>query len=268
MTSSADDQVDPVGSGTSNVVVGGQDNQLLNNVRAGGDVVLGDNHEHVHLPAPQRPSLPKGQTPHNLPSCGGTAAGTPGHGFVGRDEQLRKLSELMKTPAARVFLTGMGGIGKSELALQFAYAAMERYRGGILRLDARQGFDVMAGEVISFVRGKFPGQIPDEGDPKDLLQQCWSLWPATSTPAEAVLLILDDQIGNADGYEAEQQLCRGLPPRFHRLITQREDAPTGSARIDAQVLDPDPARELLAIQAGGGRSTTHRCRSRCRHCTV
>ncbi len=241
-------------TGAGNVVVGGQGNQVLSNVTAAGavEVIARDKivHQTIQQAAPERPTLPKGHTHHNLPSIRSETPGAVAKGFVGRQVQLEQLSELLKPPAARVFLTGMGGIGKSELALQYAYTAMERYRGGILSLDARQGFDIMGVEVISFVRGKFPGLIPDKGEPKDLLQQCWSQWPATTDPPEPVLLILDDLIGNADGYEAEEQLCLGLPPRFHRLITQREDAPTGSARIDVQELDPAPARELLAIQAG------------------
>jgi len=235
-------------SGTGNVVVGGQGNQVLSNVSAQGPLVLGNL---IQQTSHERPTLPKGQTPHNLPSTGHTAAGAPGKGFVGRKEQLQNLTELMEPPGARVFLAGMGGIGKSELALQYAYMAMERYRGGILRLDARQGFEGMALEVISFVRGQFPALIPDEGEPKDLLPLCWSLWPATTNPPEPVLLILDDQLGTAEGYGAEDKLCLGLPGRFHRLITQREDAPTGSDQIDVRVLDLAAARELLAIQAGG-----------------
>jgi hypothetical protein len=44
-------------SGTSNVVVGGQGNQVLSNVSAPGDAVLGDKvlgdkHEHIHVPEP------------------------------------------------------------------------------------------------------------------------------------------------------------------------------------------------------------------------
>lgn len=189
-----------------------------------------------------------GQTPNNLPTPGG--AGISERGFVGRQAQLQGLAQRIELPGARVFLTGMGGVGKSELALQYAYAAMDRHRGGIIRLDARGSFEGMASEVISFVRGKFPGLIPDEGDLKDLLPRCWSQWPATTNPPDPVLLILDDLIGNAEGYIAEQELCLGLPKRFHRLITQREDAPTGSMAIDLEVLDPDSARQLLQIQSG------------------
>lgn len=251
-------------SGTSNVVAGGQGNQVLSGVSAGGDVVLGDKVEgdqvagdkfggdkvagdkNVYLPAPQRPSLREDQTLHNLPALGATAA----HGFVGRAMQLQKLSELMEPPSARVFLTGMGGVGKSELALQYAYAAMGGYPGGILRLDARKGFDGMALEVISVVRASFPNLIAEEGEAKDLLPQCWNRWPSNAQPPEPVLLILDDLSGNSEGYVAEERFCLGLPQRFHHLITQRDDAPTGSRHIDLEVLDPEPARQLLQIQSG------------------
>ena len=163
-------------TGAGNVVVGGQGNQVLNNVTAAGDVevIARDKivHQTIQQAAPERPTLPKGHAPHNLPSIRSETPGAVSKGFVGRQVQLEQLSELLKPPAARVFLTGMGGIGKSELALQYAYAAMERYRGGILRLDARQGFDGMALEVISFVRGKFPSLIPDEGEAKPICCRC------------------------------------------------------------------------------------------------
>ena len=251
-------------SDKGNVVAVGQDNQLLSGVSAGRDVVLGVKVEgdqaagdkfsgdkvlgdkNVYLPAPQRPSLPEDQTLNNLPALGATAD----YGFVGRKEQLQKLSELMDSPGARVFLTGMGGVGKSELALQYAYTAVERYSGGILRLDARQGFDGMALEVISFVRTSFPGLIPKEGEAKDLLPQCWNCWPSADKPPEPVLLIFDDLIAHAEGYAAEERLCLGLPQRFRRLITQRDVAPTGSWNINLEVLDPVPARQLLQIQIG------------------
>ena len=120
------------------------------------------------------PALPTSHTPHNLPADLATA---PEH-FFGRDQDLQRLSNLLRPPGSRVFLTGMAGVGKSELALQVAQASLDRFRGGIVRVDARQGFEGMATQVISFVRGAFPELLPEKAPPEELLALCWSQWPA------------------------------------------------------------------------------------------
>jgi hypothetical protein len=155
----------------------------------------------------------------------------------------------------------MGGVGKSELALQHAYDNLDRYRGGIVRLDARQGMAAMASQLVTFFRAAFPKvALPDDTSPKELLPVCWSQWPAGSDPPEPVLLILDDQrgenlpddSGDTRGYAAERELFADLPPRFRRLISQREPAPTGTRSIELPLLQREASLELLALQAGEG----------------
>ncbi|MFN9644880.1 MAG: tetratricopeptide repeat protein, partial [Cyanobacteriota bacterium] len=214
------------------------------------DLVIGDKHEHTHLPPLPKPQLPESHTPHNLPE----RTTTPDR-FVGRADELKTLAELLAPEASRVYLTGMGGVGKSELALQHAYDHLEHYSGGIVRLDARQGLVAMASQVVSFVRGTFPAvNLPEDQSksPIELLPLCWNQWPAGATPPEPVLLILDDQRGDAEGYAAERQLLAGLPPRFRRLLTQREPAPPGAKTIDLPLLQRKASLELLALQAGEG----------------
>jgi tetratricopeptide (TPR) repeat protein len=67
-----------------------------------------------------------------------------------------------------------------------------------------------------------------------------------------VLLILDDQRGDSGGYEAERKLLNGLPPRFRRLITQRQTAPTNAQAIEIPLLERADSLGLLALQAGEG----------------
>jgi tetratricopeptide (TPR) repeat protein len=185
-------------------------------------------------------------TPHNLPE-----RTTSAERFVGRAQELAQLGSLLAPDASRVYLTGMGGVGKSELAIQLAYDSLDVYRGGILRLDARQGLEAMAQQVITFFRGVFPEvALPDDRSPMELLAVCWSQWPASASPPEPVLLILDDQRGDREGYGAERQLLEGLPGRFRRLITQREAAPTGAQAMDLPLLKREASLELLALQAG------------------
>jgi tetratricopeptide (TPR) repeat protein len=111
----------------------------------------------------------------------------------------------------------------------------------------------MASELVSFVRSRFPElSLPDDTSPIDLLPSCWSQWPAGANPPEPVLLILDDQRGDREGYAVERQFFTGQPPRFRRLLTQREPAPTGAPSIDLPLLRRESSMELLALQAGEG----------------
>jgi len=196
------------------------------------------------------PRLPK-HTPHNLPE----STTTPEH-FVGRDAQLEKLCQLLTPPGSRVLLTGMAGVGKSEMALQHAYGQLAHYRGGIVRVDARQGFEVMAAQVIAFVRGTFPELLPEKGAPEELLPLCWSQWPTAAAEPEPVLLLLDDLPSDADGVKAEESLCQGLPPRFRRLITRREKAPRNAKSLDLERLQRPDALRLLSFQSDGAEPHT------------
>jgi hypothetical protein len=187
-------------------------------------------------------------TPHNLPD-----RTTSAERFVGRSQELTQLKSLLAPEGSRVYLTGMGGVGKSELAIQHAYDSFDLYRGGILRLDARQGLYAMALQLVTFFRCRFPDvALREDRSPTELLPVCWSQWPANANPPEPVLLILDDQRGDNEGYAAERQLLEGLPPRFRRLITQRETAPTSFQAIDLPLLKREASLELLALQAGEG----------------
>ena len=221
----------------------------------GGDQFIGGEHVHqTHLPPPPDPKLPDTYTPHTLPE-----RTTSAECFVGREAELQRLAELLTPEGSRVYLTGMGGVGKSELALQHAYDHLDHYRGGIVRLDARQGLSAMAAQLVTFFRTRFPTvALPDDTSPLELLPVFWSQWPAGNTPPEPVLLILDDQRGenlpedegNTLGYAAERQFFAGLPPRFRRLISQREPAPTGAKEIELPLLQRQASLELLALQAG------------------
>jgi hypothetical protein len=172
---------------------------------------------------------------------------------VGRSQELEQLKSLLAPEGSRAYLTGMGGVGKSELAIQHAYGSFDLYRGGIVRLDARQGLNAMALQVVTFCRGVFPDlALPEDKSPADLLPLCWSQWPVSANPPEPVLLILDDQRGDKGGYEAERKLLEGLPPRFRRLITQRETAPTNAQAIELPLLERADSLGLLALQAEEG----------------
>ncbi len=73
--------------------------------------------------------------------------------FLGRDDDLKKLHELLQADAAIGVgaLTGMGGIGKTQLAVEYAYRYREAYRGGVYWVNAARDwleeFARLAGKV-------------------------------------------------------------------------------------------------------------------------
>jgi hypothetical protein len=111
-----------------------------------GDKVYGDKITNIQEAPKTKPTLPP-HTPHNLPE-----RTTSAERFVGRSQELEQLKRLLAPESSRAYLTGMGGVGKSELAIQHAYGSFALYRGGIVRLDARQGLDAMALQVVTFCR--------------------------------------------------------------------------------------------------------------------
>jgi hypothetical protein len=129
------------------VEVGGSENITVTDASAGRDLSI----TQTILQAPKpKPTLPP-YTPHNLPE-----RTTSAERFVGRSLELEQLKSLLVPEGSRAYLTGMGGVGKSELAIQHAYDSFDLYRGGILRLDARQGLDAMAVQVVTFFRESSP----------------------------------------------------------------------------------------------------------------
>jgi len=70
---------------------------------------------------------------------------TPAHPrlphFVGRDQELREMYALLNAPKgtgrARVAVCGMGGIGKTQLCIEYVHRYRYFYPGGIVYLDAK-----------------------------------------------------------------------------------------------------------------------------------
>ena len=170
--------------------------------------------------------------------------------FTGRADELRELHGLLqggeqvaigaaakavgKTVAAA---TGMGGIGKTELAWQYVQAHRADYPGGVWWLTVRGG-DLLS-QVISYTARMGLGQPPDEvAEDQAKAQWCFDRWVGAVPGAR--LLVLDDVV--------EYQQVKALfpsEPSFRVLLTTRRQFGPPVRRLELGVLKRAAAFRLL-----------------------
>lgn len=188
----------------------------------------------AEVPAPATVTAAPGT--HNLPR-------PPARVFVGRDSALSWLRRALAGDANAVVtqaVYGLGGVGKSELALQHAVACRDEY------------------PLIWWITAEDPEQI--QAGLAALAARLCRPVATTSTTAEAAewalawlqghpgwLMILDNVNDPGDVEPLLGQLTSG-----HILVTTRRD--TGWDRIASpirlDVLDPGPATDLIAARTG------------------
>ncbi|BAY75988.1 putative kinesin light chain [Nostoc linckia NIES-25] len=145
-----------------------------------------------------------------------------------------------------VAIAGMGGVGKTELATQYA-KKYEQYYGGIAWFNDRE--TNLAAEVLEFFSLQFGLEIPQElGDKRLNLQEqvawCWSKYPNSNLP----ILIVFDDVTDLDN-------LRQVVPndnRFRILITTRlrHLDPNFIQEISLDVLSPqkEPGKALELLK--------------------
>ncbi|MFM6814558.1 MAG: NB-ARC domain-containing protein, partial [Dolichospermum sp.] len=115
-------------------------------------------------------------------------------------------------------LTGMGGIGKSELALQYAQQEYKKntYLGGIAWLNVADS-DVGT-SILSFAQFHLGLTLPTEGILEERVRFCWQNW--FKNEKDESLIIFDD-------VREYKQIKAYLPPqtenRFKVIITTRNN---------------------------------------------
>ncbi len=157
--------------------------------------------------------------------------------FVGREEYLIEIEHILATDH-RVVLQGMGGCGKSELALQYAWRQWhnQHYGGGICWLNVFEGD--LGLQILNFAYSRLGLEIATDGVLAERAALCWQNWPAGQ-----VLIIIDDlrDYGIIEPY---------LPPieetRFQVIITTRFNYLRHTIKtINLEVLAPESALALL-----------------------
>lgn len=145
-------------------------------------------------------------------------------------------------------VTGMGGVGKTELAIQYAIRYFKNYPGGICWLKGRE-FNLES-QIVTFVQLYLKLKVPQEieGRPLNLEQQvvwCWQNW----LPPNLVLVILD----NVTDLASFRLI---IPPinRFRVLVTTRQGQLASSGlKLSLDVLEPEDSLKLLKTQLGNNR---------------
>lgn len=157
--------------------------------------------------------------------------------FVGREADLAELHQQLQQ-TERVYLQGMGGIGKTELALQYAWQHYEQgtYPAGICWLRARE--QDLGTQIVNFARVHLGLKIRDDLELPQQVADCWQRWPQGK-----VLVVLDD-------VASYQAIAPYLPPqeaRFKVLLTTRSYLGQSAKQFEIQVLSQEAALEFLRL---------------------
>ncbi|MFI2511436.1 tetratricopeptide repeat protein [Streptomyces sp. NPDC018972] len=175
-------------------------------------------------------------------------------GFAGRERETEDLLRALDPAGAQSAATlvaavsGLGGIGKTALAVETAHLARERgwFPGGVLFIDLH-GYDrepVTADRALQALLralGTLPEHIPATTDERAALYR--STLAARAHERGAVLVLAD----NASSPDQVRPLLPG-DSRHHVLVTSRDRLPQLGARlVPLDQLGPREAYELLDL---------------------
>ncbi|WYM03508.2 MAG: tetratricopeptide repeat protein [Gloeotrichia echinulata CP02] len=169
--------------------------------------------------------------------------------FVGREDKLNLIHQkmLQSGKVAISAVAGMGGVGKTELATQYALRHEPDYPGGICWLNVRESD--LAASIVQFYLFYIGQEIPKELggkllNPQEQARWCWQHWQ----PSEGLVLVILDDV------TILENLGDLLPTanRFRVLITTRlrNLNPNFVEEIPLDVLSPADALKLLTVFVG------------------
>jgi tetratricopeptide (TPR) repeat protein len=189
------------------------------------------------------PQIDPSRKPFNLPfsSLGGL--------FAGRDKDLADLdTALVGAKGAPVALHGLGGIGKTRLAIEYAWSREAVY-SALLFISASDGAALNAG--LAGLTAFEILDLPEKEARDDATKITAVLRWLEANPTW--LMILD----NVDDRAAVAEVAK-LTPRLkggHVIVTARaSNFPAGVRKLEVSTLDEDAAAQFLLDRTDGDRS--------------
>lgn len=155
--------------------------------------------------------------------------------FVGRENEIEEISGVFGSGNQVLFLSGTGGIGKTMIAMRYAYLNMEKYRKILFVPFADSIIDTVCSNEI-----RINNINQEEGEEnKDFFKRKLDVLKSVATKDD--LIILDNfDVNNDDNLED----LFGCPCKF--LVTSREDfSDYGYNQIDTRVIED--INELLKL---------------------
>jgi tetratricopeptide (TPR) repeat protein len=176
-------------------------------------------------------------TPHNLPRSGVVH-------FIGREQILQDIHTQIQKNDRIISIFGMGGIGKTEIALQYAISQIskDQYTAGMCWIRARD--QEVATQIVNFAQTKLGLVIPEKFKIDAQIEFCWQQWPEGE-----VLIVLDD----VTNYDVIQPYLPPSDPRFKLLITTRSNLGRKVENVFIGELDENSAISLLTSLVGEDR---------------
>lgn len=157
--------------------------------------------------------------------------------FTSRDEELRELQEKFASDKNIIGIRGIGGVGKTALALKLAESLRDRYPDGHIMVDMRGTSDNPTEQLEamgSVIHAYHPAEnlLDDETEIKRIYQDVLR--------GKRALLLLDNALD-------DKQVLKLIPPKScGLLVTSRKTVKLpGLFRKDLDIMKPKEAVDLL-----------------------
>ncbi|KAB8318276.1 tetratricopeptide repeat protein, partial [Tolypothrix campylonemoides VB511288] len=181
--------------------------KIIENVRVEGNFTVGDITQ-IYQTVNNLSKIPKPTGfPQNIPPSNTDK-------FIGRARELERLHQQLQRNDEVVIaaVEGMGGVGKTELAIQYSLLHLQShtYPGGICWLRARE--QDIGLQIIEFARINFDLQPPEDLELPERVRWCWQRWHQGNT-----LVVVDD----VNNYSHIKPYLPPQPSQFKVLMTTR-----------------------------------------------